>query len=170
MWATWLGAMAGFISMTTGPLVVSRVSVLPSLMSKLLFRGSRHFHGDDLVRVRHRAVVRLRSRLDLVHDVHARDDLAEGGVLAVEEPAVTEHDEELRVGRIGVVGAGHAEDATLEMGWIELGLQVRQVGAALARAGRVAGLGHEAGNDAVEHDAVVETALHQRLDLLDMLR
>ncbi len=32
MWATWFGAMAGFISMTTGPLVVSRVSVLPALM------------------------------------------------------------------------------------------------------------------------------------------
>ena len=40
---------------------------------------------------------------------------------------------------------------------------------ARAGAGRVAGLGHEARDDAVEDDAVIETLLHQRLDLRHVL-
>ena len=51
----------------------------------------------------------------------------------------------------------------------ELGGNVRQVRAAHAGAGGIAGLRHEAGDDAVEHDAVIELALHQLLDLRDVL-
>ena len=44
----------------------------------------------------------------------------------------------------------------------EFGLEVGQVGAARAGPGRVAALGHEAGDHAVEGDAVVKAALGQR--------
>ena len=50
----------------------------------------------------------------------------------------------------------------------ELGLEVRKVGAAGAAAGRIAALRHEARNDTVKENAVVETAFGQRLDALDM--
>ena len=54
--------------------------------------------------------------------------------------------------------------------WIELGRQVRQLRAAAASSGRVAGLGHEARNDAVECQSVIELVLHQRLELGHSLR
>ena len=50
----------------------------------------------------------------------------------------------------------------------ELGLEVGLVGAAHAGAGRVAALGHEAGDDAVEDDAVVKAVVGQLGDPLDM--
>ena len=50
----------------------------------------------------------------------------------------------------------------------EFGLEVGQVGAAGAGAGRVAALGHEAGDHAVEHDAVVEAAVGELGDALDV--
>ena len=51
----------------------------------------------------------------------------------------------------------------------EFGGNVRQIGLAHASPGRIAGLRHEAVDHAVEDDAVVELALHKRLDLLDVL-
>ena len=69
----------------------------------------------------------------------------------------------------GSLARAMPSDAALEMRLIELGRQVGQVRAARAGSGRVAGLGHEAGNDAVEDEAVVELLLHQRLDLGDVL-
>src|SRR5579871_197889 len=100
MCATWPGASAGFISITTGPLVVSRVSVSPgfaiSAFSSSL-RCGRHAHGHDLVGIRDRAVVFLRAGLDLVDRVHPRHDLAEGGIFAVEEVRVAGRDEKLRI-------------------------------------------------------------------------
>ena len=50
----------------------------------------------------------------------------------------------------------------------ELGLQVGQLRAAHAGPGRVAALGHEAGDDAVEDDAVVKAFAGQGRDPLDM--
>jgi hypothetical protein len=50
----------------------------------------------------------------------------------------------------------------------ELRLEVGKLGAAAAGAGGVAALGHEAGDDAVEGDAVVEALLGELLDPLDM--
>ena len=49
-------------------------------------------------------------------------------------------------------------------------LRSGRLGAALAGALGVAALGHEAGDHAMERQAVVEAAPHQRLDPLDMLR
>ncbi len=96
------------------------------------------------------------------------DDFAEDRVIAVEEAGVGGADEELGIGGIRVGGARHAERAALEMLRIELVRDVRQLRAALAGPGRVAGLRHEAGDDAVEHDAVVELVSDQLLDLRDV--
>ena len=52
----------------------------------------------------------------------------------------------------------------------ELGLEVGQLGAAHAGAGRVARLGHEAADHAMEHDAVVEMLRDQLLDLRHVVR
>ena len=53
---------------------------------------------------------------------------------------------------------------------VELGRQVRIVRSAGAGAVRTAGLRHEAVDDAVEHDPVVEALADELLDALDMLR
>lgn len=50
----------------------------------------------------------------------------------------------------------------------ELRLDVGQLGTAHAGAGRIAALRHEAGDDAVEHDAIVKAVLGERGDALDM--
>lgn len=50
----------------------------------------------------------------------------------------------------------------------ELGTDVGQVRTARAAPGRVAALGHEARDHAVERHAVVKSAVHQRRDLLDV--
>ena len=71
---------------------------------------------------------------------------------------------------LGLRGAGHAERAALERRRGEFGLEVGQLGAAAAGAGRIAGLGHEAVDHAVEHDAVVEMLADQRLDLRHVVR
>src|SRR5436190_8354648 len=88
---------------------------------------------------------------DLVDRQHPVDHLAEGGVLVVQIWVVSVHDEELRAGRVGVVGAGHGEDAARVPGVVELGLEL-VARAARARAGGVAALDHEPGDDAVEDD------------------
>src|SRR3569833_1967652 len=106
MCSTWLGARSGRISMTTGPLVVSISSVFSgSLMSATV--GSLlvfDFRGDDLVDVAGvRRCAGLRVALgDLVHHIHAGNDLAEDGILTVEEAGVGEGDEELRVEAVRV--------------------------------------------------------------------
>ena len=102
-------------------------------------------------------------RLILSTRFHAVDHLAPDGVIAVEERAVLEADEELRVRRIGIVGARRADDAPAEIRVGELGLEVGQVGAAGPGAGRVAALRHEAVDDAVERRAVIEAGARQLL-------
>src|SRR5580658_8110098 len=118
--------MAGFISITTGPLLVSRVSMSPApLISSLpSFRLGGHAHRHDLIRVRDLAVVLLRPSLDLVDDIHAGHDFAEGGVLAIEEARVAEADEELRIGRVRIVRARHPDNPTLEVCLIKFGWRV----------------------------------------------
>src|SRR5262249_10268068 len=103
MRATCFGARSGRISMTTLPLVVSSTSVSSGLAMTLsfqkigrrLFRVGGDLHLDHAVGIGDRAVVGGRALLDLVDHVHAGDDLADHGVLAVEARVLTEHDEEL---------------------------------------------------------------------------
>ena len=72
-------------------------------------------------------------------------------------------------------GADHVQirDAVLaaqEGDVVELGLQVRQIGSTGAVAARIARLGHEAINDAVELQSVIETLVGQSADAFDMVR
>src|SRR5215204_2926751 len=119
-------------------------------------------HLDDLVGVADAAVARLVALLDLVDVLHSGLDLAPDRVLAVKERGWREADEELAVGAVRVLGAGHRQGAAHVLLVREFGLQLG-AGAAGAGAGRVAGLRHETVDDAVERHAVVEAAPGQRL-------
>src|SRR3546814_10787815 len=67
-----------------------------------------HLQRDDLVRLAHRpALVARRRLLDGVDVLHALDDAAPDGVLAVEEARWRQGDEELAVGRVGEIGRAH---------------------------------------------------------------
>ena len=186
MRSTCLGARSGRSSMTTRPLVVSMTMVFSgSAAMRRSFRtvirdadraGDYCFASAAICILTilsgstDRAVVGLRTLLDLVDNVHAGRHLAEDGVLAVERWRGREHDEELRIGGVRVGRTGHADRAAHEMRLVgELGRQVGQVRAASAGAGRIAGLRHEAVDDAMEHDAVIKALLRQRLDLRDVL-
>src|SRR5437016_9846946 len=107
--------------------------------------------GGDLNLGHHIGPLHRLAFLELVDHLHAGHHLADYGVLAVEEGAVGIHDEELRIGRIVAGSTGHADDAALERRLGELRLEIwifRAAGAVLVLA--VAGLGHEAGDHAVE--------------------
>jgi len=118
---------------------------------------------DDLARVRGRFA--LGQRVDVFH---AALDLAPDGVLAVEEFGVVEADEELRVGAVGDLRAGHRAGAAGVRFAVEFGLEVGLVAAAHAGAGRIAALRHEAGDHAVEDHPVVEAFARERGDAFDM--
>src|SRR5918993_2481144 len=120
---------------------------------------------DDLARLARRLADR--QRVDMLH---AALDLAPDGVLIVEEAGVVEADEELAVRAVGVLRAGHRADAADVRLTAEFGLQVRKIGAAGAAPARITALGHEAGDHAMKRNAVVEAALRQLLDPLDMAR
>src|SRR5690606_18433992 len=119
---------------------------------------------DDLARRTRRLA--LGEGVDVLH---ALDHLAPDRVLAVEEAGIVEADEELAVGAVRVRGAGHGADAAHVRLGREFLLQVRLRGARGAGAGRVAALGHEARDDAVEDDAVVEAFRGQLGDLPDVV-
>ena len=148
-------------------------STAEGMHSGLLGKRSLRVGGEadrfDLVGMIDFAVVRFRARLDLVDDVHARDPLRRNRIFPVQERSIAKADEELRICRIRIAPTRHAHRAALERFLGELGRNVRQVRSAHASASRIAGLGHEAGNDTMKDDAVVELALHQLLDLRDVL-
>jgi hypothetical protein len=121
------------------------------------------FGLHDLARVRRWLALGKR-----VNMLHAALDLAPDGILPVEKARVVETDEELAVGAVRIRCAGHRAGAADVRLAAELGLEVGTIGSTGAAARRIAALGHEAGNDPVEGHAVVETALRQRLDALDM--
>ena len=96
----------------------------------------------------------------------ARGHPAIDGVLPVQEMVVGEVDEELRVGRVGILRARRAQGAAIMRNLGELGLQVRLVRAAGARAAgvevflgiamfHIAGLRHEPVDHAVKDDVVI---------------
>src|SRR5829696_6383296 len=135
----------------------------PGMAARSSRRVGLDAHGDDAV-----GVADGLAALDLVDVLHAFHNLAPGRVLLVEEAGVVEADEELRIRRVRRLRARHGADAADVRLGIELGLEVRQVGAAGPGAVRAAGLGHEALDDAVEGDAVVEALAGKRLDALDV--
>src|SRR5690349_12751299 len=138
MRSTCFGATSGSNSMVTGPSFSSRISVFPGAgVPAALVIGRDPFWecgsgggdagADQLVRVRHRAAAGG-AALDLVHRIHAGDDPAPDGVLAIEARGRREHDEELAVRAVRALAAGHTADATDEAVFVgELGRQVGQV-------------------------------------------
>ena len=101
--------------------------------------------------------------------LHPALDLAPDGVLTVEEAGIVEADEELAVGAVRVLRPGHRAGAANVRLTREFRLQVRQIRAVESSPCRIAALRHEAGDDTVEHDAVVETLVGERGNALDML-
>src|SRR3546814_12041342 len=76
-----------------------------------------HLQRDDLVRLAHRPALVARRRLLAGVDVlHALDDAAPDGVLAVEAARWRQGEEELAVGRVGVLRSRHADDAAPQIG------------------------------------------------------
>src|SRR5690606_12246790 len=122
----------------------------------------RDLQRDDGVRLAHRL-----AALDLVDVLHAFDDLAPHGVLAVEPGGISEADEELAVAGVRVHGAGHRDGAALVLlrGELRLELLTRAAGAGAPRA---TSLGHEAVDHAMEDNAVVEAVADEFLDAADM--
>src|SRR5271156_113388 len=120
--------MAGFISMTTGPLVVSSVSVLPDVLmiltpeGKAFTRVGGEADRNDLVRIYRRF-----ARLDRVDVVHPRDHLAEHSVFAVEGRGILKANEELRIGGIPAFRAGHSHCPAFERRPSEFGGNVWQI-------------------------------------------
>ena len=111
---------------------------------------------------------------DAIHDIHALDDLTEGGVLAVQMGGGLVHQEELAAGGVGVHGTGHGQNAA-----VVLELVLEAVGGELAgdgvagatHAGAVgaAALDHEAGNDAMEDQTVIIALVDQGDEAADRL-
>src|SRR5690554_6526865 len=116
MRATWFGARSGRNAIVTAPLVVAirRVSsgsaiLLGSFHCKTLRdEVGGNAHRDDAVGVRHRAVVLLGAGAQAVDKLHAFKHAADDRVLAIEPGGGSEHDEELRIGAVGALRAGHA--------------------------------------------------------------
>src|SRR6185437_8640120 len=111
----------------------------------------------------------LAALLDGVDMVHALNHLAPDRILLVQPGRVVEAEEELAVGAVGIGRARRGNRAALVPFAGKFRLQVRQVRAAGTGAGRIAGLGHEAGDDAMEHDPVIEALACQFLDPLDVI-
>src|SRR4051794_41490875 len=100
---------------------------------------------------------------------HAIDHAAPDRVLAVEEPRIVQANEELAVSRIGRLRPRHRHRAAHMRLLAEFGAELLP-GAAAAGAGRIPGLGHEAVDHAMEHDAVIEALPGELLDARDVLR
>ena len=98
--------------MFSGSLMSAIRMFLVTVFSTLLSAAIRI---DHLVGIGDRAVCGSSPFLILSTTSMPLDDLADDGVLAVEERAVGEHDEELRIGGIRVLRARHADRAALEV-------------------------------------------------------
>src|SRR5262252_2656531 len=138
---------------------------LPSIREPFLTRSDqaiRLFFGD-------RDRGHLVALLDAVDKLHARHDLAEHGVLAIEVRRIAVADVELAARRVRVLAARHRHGAAHVLLLVELGLDgvARAAGAVALRA---AALHDEVGHDPVEVEAVVEALLGQGDEVLNGLR
>src|SRR6185437_6226752 len=106
---------------------------------------------------------------DGVDGLQAIEDVSEGGVIVIEGGGFVGHDEELGSGGIERAGAGHGEGAAfvLFVGELVHDFVARSAGAGLGIGVGVAALDHEAGDDAVERGAVVETLAGEGDEIID---
>ena len=107
------------------------------------------------------------DRTDLHDDIQAGGvgGLAENRVLAIQVRNARHADKELRTGRVRVAGTSHRQHTR----FMRLGIKFLLNGVAGAPGAisqRAAHLNHEAGNDAVENNPVVETYLRQGQNVL----
>ena len=130
--------------------------------------------GNDLLIVQGTVVAVGLGGSNGVHDLQAGGDLTECSVLAIQELCIGMHDEELGTAGVGALGTGHGQDAALVLQIVldavveELALDA-VAGAAHAGALGAAALDHEAGNAAVEDQAVIEVLVCQIDEVVDAL-
>src|SRR5216683_6525815 len=160
-----LGPIAAIRSPSSATSATTPGAPLPSTTVPFLMRSDQGMLGRSLQDLHRLHLVTL---LDVVHDVHPRDDLSEDGVLAVEEVRGGEHDVELATRRVGIVAPRHGDRAAHVLVLVELGLDLVS-GAARTVALGVAALDHEAGLDAVEGQAIVKALFRERDEVLDGL-
>ena len=103
-----------------------------------------------------------------VTEFHAFGNAAPHRVLPVEKRRFVEHDEKLAVPAVVILRPGHRHDAAPMAFGAEFRVQLF-AGTTGPGARRVAGLGHEPVDDAVEHDTVVESFAGQLLDPRDVV-
>src|SRR5439155_24438098 len=134
------------------------------------------FDSDARDRFTHLATVAASHRCIPNRSKHliASDEPAKSSVLPVQEFCLGQANEELAAGRVGVLRAGHRDDAANVRLVIELGLDFVARSARAPTAlpvrvfgERIAALYHETFHDAVECGAVVKTLPGQPLEILD---
>ena len=137
-------------------------------VSKLFFDPLGFFDDDRGQRTIGRTFF---DRGDLVHDIHTLDDLAERGILAIEPRVIRVADEELAARGIRVAGTGHRDGSAHVRSLVvhavraEFALDV-VAGAAGPGAKGAPALDHEALDDAMEGQSVIEAFLHELLEIL----
>jgi hypothetical protein len=121
-------------------------------------------HRQDLVWVLNRF-----AALNFIDVFHPLDDTAPNRIFSVQELRVVEANEKLTIGAIGMIRASHRNGSAFMRSLTEFRFQVPP-GAASSRSRRIACLGHEPLNNAVEDNAVIKTLLSEFLYARDMVR
>src|SRR5262252_1270755 len=117
-----------------------------------------------------RPISGLRRRLsDFLHDIHSFDYLPEHSMLSIQVRSGRQRDEKLAAVRVWA-GVRHREDSL--RGVFQLGMKlVRKLipGSATSGAGWIAALNHEAVDDSMEDNAIVEFLLCKLHEILNRL-
>ena len=133
-----------------------------------------HSDGSNLLLLNRTVIHASSGGSDGIHHIHTGGNLTKGGILVIQILGICMHDEELRAGRVGRLRTGHAENASLVgqgiLNTVHQELTLDAVaGAAHAGAFRAAALNHEAGNDTMEDQAVIEVMIAQINEVIHAL-
>ena len=151
-----------------------RYLVLHLLRGGIIHPEGLHGHGlDALILQRLIHVVPLGIHDGIGH-LHALDDLAERGILAVQMGSLLHHDEELAAGGVGAHGAGHGQHAPVMLQVVLEAVAGELTLDGIARAAHTGALGataldHEAGDHPVEDQPVIEAGLDQAHKVVDRI-
>src|SRR5689334_18352702 len=147
--------------------------------SSLLFSFyNRHGHFDSVVR---QIVIVPRQVDDLVRNAQSLRHFAEHGVFSIQEKGVFHDNEELRAGRIRLVGPRHRNDSALVRRITELRLQQNWIAFIIFWTAlperlfservfgiRITALNHEARNHAMKDGPIVKAGLRQLDKIVDV--
>src|SRR5690606_31286115 len=157
-----------------GRLAAPSPKCLQGRSSSSLLLGSLYIRKNpqalDTIRIFDRAVAIGIALLDGVHSLHAAQHLAPDGILSVEVRRAAQHDEELAVGTVRVLRASHSHYAALKVASRELRRQVGKIRTSHPGTCRIPSLSHEAVDNPVEDNPVVEAVPGEGANTLDMLR